>query len=132
MICPKCNSVMSAVAASYGESVDRCEQCRGLFVSEKALALIQREWFRWPKLDTGRIDSGEPAVGARYDDVGPIDCPACGTRMAQVCAPEQSHIWLEQCGNCSGLFFDAGELTDLRYTTFLDWLRDALKPRRQI
>ena len=130
MICSKCGSKMSEVGASYGETVHRCETCKGLFVGEEALALMQREWFLWPASDSGRVDSGNPAIGRQYDAVVRVDCPACGSRMSAISPPDQPHIWLERCSNCKGVFFDAGELTDLRYKTLADWVRDFLKPAR--
>lgn len=130
MKCPKCGSGMSPVAAMYGKSVDRCNHCRGLFVSRDALASIERDWWMWPKADPRTIDSGDPATGKRYDALGDIDCPSCGTKMSAISMRDQPHIWLEQCPACKGIFFDAGELTDLRYNTLADWVRDFLKGSR--
>ena len=42
----------------------------------------------------------------------------------------QTHIWYEACAECGGMFFDAGEFTDLKYDTFMDRLRDLLKGKR--
>lgn len=124
MLCPKCGSTMHPVDASYGETVERCGHCKGLFSSERALALMQRHWFHWPRGGVERIDSGDPAVGREYDAITHVDCPGCGTHMSHVAHPEQTHIALERCPGCHGVFFDAGELTDLRYKTFADWVRD--------
>jgi len=131
MKCPKCDGQMTGVIASDGKTVDRCDACQGLFVSSNALHLLERNWFLWPESDSHSVDSGDPAVGKHFDKIGKIDCPACVTTMAPISVPDQPHIWLEQCPACQGVFFDAGELTDLRYHTMADWVRDFLKgPRR--
>jgi len=51
--------------------------------------------------------------------------------MTPISVPDQPHIWLEQCPACEGVFFDAGEFTDLRYHTVADWARDFLKGPRE-
>jgi uncharacterized protein len=131
MMCPKCDSSMSQVSAPYGSAVDRCDNCHGLFVGETALASLERRWFFWPSSDPHEIDSGDAAIGKQYNLQGEIDCPACQqTRMTPLSVPQQPHIWVERCPQCAGVFFDAGELTDLRYHTLADWVRDLLKPRR--
>ena len=130
MKCPKCNAQMTEVAAAKGKTVDRCNNCQGLFVRRDVLHLLERNWFFWPKSESDSVDSGDPAVGKRFDKIGEIDCPACSIRMAPISVPDQPHIWLEQCPNCHGLFFDAGELTDFRYHTMADWVRDFFKGSR--
>ncbi len=132
MKCPKCDGQMTGVLATDGKTVDRCAGCHGLFVSRNALQLLERNWFLWPESDSHNVDSGDPVVGKRFDEIGKIDCPACGSGMTPISAPDQPHIWLEQCRACQGVFFDAGELTDLRYHTMADWVRDFLKGPRPI
>jgi len=122
---------MTGVAALNGKSVDRCDRCHGLFVSRDVLHLLERDWFLWPESETHNVDSGDPAVGERLDEIGKIDCPGCGAAMTPISVPDQPHIWLEQCPACEGVFFDAGELTDLRYHTMADWARDFLKGPRE-
>jgi Zn-finger nucleic acid-binding protein len=121
---------MTGVNAAYDKTVDRCNECHGLFVSRNAMQLLERDWFLWPESDSHSVDSGDPIVGKRLDEIGEIDCPACGAGMAPIFVPDQPHIWLEQCPACQGVFFDAGELTDLRYCTMADWVRDFLKGPR--
>ena len=36
---------------------------------------------------------------------------------------EQRHVWYEECQTCGGVFLDAGEFTDLKFKTLLDWVR---------
>jgi len=130
MKCPKCDSQMSEVLATDGKSVDRCNECNGLFVSRNALHSLERNWFFWPKSDSHCVDWGDPAVGKQFDKIGEIDCPACRRAMDPISVPDQPHIWLERCPECAGVFFDAGELTDLRFHTMVDRVRDLVKGPR--
>ncbi len=129
--CPKCDADMTAVAADYGQHVHRCENCHGLFCSEAALNSMQRAWFDRPERKSEKeIDTGHDSTGRYFNERGQITCPACGTWMDDVIVEDQPHIWFEHCPKCNSAFFDAGELTDLRYKTLADKVRDLLTPRR--
>ena len=131
MLCPKCAHAMSAISATYGARVERCDHCHGILCSDAALSQLHRQWFFWPKSDTAGFDTGAAADGRRWNRIQDVACPACGKAMSVVGAPGQQHIELERCNGCGLTFFDAGEMTDLRYKTFADWVRDrlhALKP----
>ncbi len=131
MQCPKCRSAMESVQGAHGQPVDRCTQCSGLFISMAAMESICREWFLWPSAKSEkRIDVGDRKSAREYDSIDDIDCPVCLSRMAKVSVEGQSHISLEQCTDCEGIFFDAGELTDTRYKTLVDWFRSRRKPPR--
>lgn len=131
MQCPKCHEMMEEVHAAYQDYAHRCTSCHGLFISRSAMSAISREWFAFPDLRSEQyVDTGSAAQGREYDAVDDIECPACSVPMAHVTVDRQRHIWLEQCDECGGIFFDAGELTDVRYRTFRDWIRDKLKRRR--
>ncbi len=109
----------------------RCENCHGLFCSEAALNSIQRAWFESPGVKTEKdIDTGHTSTGRYFNERGQITCPSCGTWMDDVTVEDQTHIWFEHCSNCGGAFFDAGELTDLRYKTLADTVRDFVSPKR--
>ena len=130
MKCPKCSGALSRIEAAYGSTVERCDSCQGVFVGVGALDMLQREWFLWPRSDPSTIDAGDPRIGKRLDTIADIDCPGCGVRMLPISVKDQQHIWLERCPGCGGVFFDAGELTDLRYKTLADWVRSYLKGPR--
>jgi Zn-finger nucleic acid-binding protein len=122
---------MEEVHGAYGKNVSRCESCHGLFIPSASMTSICREWFIWPNLKTEElIDIGDATTGRLHDALDSIDCVVCGVPMARVSVPGQSHIWLEQCEKCDGLFFDAGELSDARYKTLLDWVKDRVKGSR--
>ena len=76
------------------------------------------------------IDIGDKATGKGFDEVHDIDCPVCDVPMSRARDAEQSHIWVEVCDRCNGIFFDAGELSDLKYKTMADWVRGRVKSKR--
>ena len=59
-----------------------------------------------------------------------LECPECGVEMEKTADEKQTHIWYENCGQCGGVFLDAGEFTDLKYDTFMDRIRDLVRGRR--
>ena len=123
MQCPKCRHPMEAVVAPYGATVERCEHCAGIVCNDHALTMLQRQWFFWPRSDTRSVDVGRAADGRKWNALREIACPSCAQGMVTVNAPGQEHIELERCTDCSLTFFDAGEMTDLRYRTLADWVR---------
>jgi Zn-finger nucleic acid-binding protein len=125
MQCPKCDGTM--VTKTYGRkiSINRCGDCQGLFVKPDVLMEMKQEWM------SEVLDMGDRAVGRKLNAVDEIDCPECGTRMDKVSDPKQVHIWYEACPSCEGMFFDAGEFTDLKHDTVLDRLRDLMRGRRK-
>lgn len=123
MQCPRCDSVTTRVPAAYGESIERCVSCRGIYCSENALAMLEKQWFMWPDLDTRSIDVARAGDSDHPRNAEAMCCPECGQRMTSVRPPDQPHIKLDRCIDCHGLFFDAGELDDYRYKTLSEWIR---------
>ena len=115
------------VVKTYGRkiSLNRCDQCQGLFVQPEVLLVMKHEWM------SEVLDMGDRGIGRKFDAVDAINCPSCGAQMAKVSDPKQSHIWYEACPDCDGMFFDAGEFTDLKHDTVLDRLRDLVCGRRK-
>jgi hypothetical protein len=50
--------------------------------------------------------------------------------MDKIFDQKQTHIWLESCSQCNGVFFDASEFTDLKYITLLDFFRNMVTGKR--
>ena len=46
--------------------------------------------------------------------------------MQRVADTQQSHVTLDACPACDGIFLDAGELSDLKSITLMDHLRRLL------
>lgn len=121
MNCPKCCKLMETVEFGTDIKVSRCTGCGGLFCKSRTLQQLRDEW-----ISDSVLDRGNPVEGARHNAMLDIDCPDCGARMARVKDHEQSHITLDRCANCDGIFLDAGELTDMKSLTLMDHVRRLL------
>jgi hypothetical protein len=114
---------MTSVPAGYAATVERCDRCHGIACSDDALANLQRQWFLWPKHDPAELDPGRARDGRRWNEVTEVPCPSCGRAMQLFKPAGQAHIRLDRCAPCQLTFFDAGEMTDLRYETLADNFR---------
>lgn len=125
MKCPKCQGQM--LEKSYGHKIRirRCEICDGLFCKPDMVEEMLDEWMAEKVLDCGSKN-----IGKIFDKIDNIDCPECGVRMDKIYDQNQTHIWLESCQQCGGIFFDAWEFTDLKHVTILDFFRDFFKGKR--
>jgi hypothetical protein len=86
---------------------------------------MKREW-----MSEVVLDSGNAKLGQQLNELSDIQCPECGVEMEKVADPQQTHIWFESCSQCEGMFFDAGEFSDLKYDTVIDRIRDFVTGRR--
>ena len=122
--CPKCQHGMEEV--DHGEIViDRCTGCHGLWFDEdEAHHLKALE-------DSHVLDIGDPEQGWKMDSRADIDCPRCGKRMEKTADPKQKHIWYELCQE-HGMFMDAGDFTDFKDESLLDFFRSLIKGNRDI
>ena len=121
MDCPKCRALMETVKFGADIKVARCTGCGGLFCNAQTLQKLRDEW-----ISDAVLDKGSAALGARHNAMLDIACPECGTRMDRVRDHEQSHITLDNCSSCNGVFLDAGELTDMKSLTLMDQVRRLL------
>jgi Zn-finger nucleic acid-binding protein len=124
MKCPKCQGQMQEKAYGHKIRIRRCERCYGIFCKPDMLAEMLEEWM------SEVLDCGSKNVGKDFDKVEDINCPECRLKMEKVFDQKQSHIWLEYCVQCNGIYFDAQEFTDLKYITPLDYFRDIVKGKR--
>lgn len=118
--CPKCQSTMAPVTVIDIE-VDRCTGCGGLWFD-----LLEQEDLK-PKAET--IDTGDPATGDRYDQVGLIRCPVDNEPMVRMVDKAQPELWFESCPVCYGTFFDAGEFREFAGHRLRDLLIRHRRPR---
>lgn len=125
MQCPKCPGEMQTQTYGRKITIHRCCECGGIFCQPDVLLEMRRE-----QMSEIVLDSGDPKVGGRLDKIGDINCPECGIAMDKTYDKNQTHIWYEQCGQCEGMYFDAGEFSDLKSDTFLDRIRDIFKGAR--
>jgi len=105
--------------------VHRCNRCAGLWCKPEVVVAMKREW-----MAEVEIDIGDPKIGAKLNELGDVECPEGHGVMEKKVDERQTHIWYEACNTCDGMFFDAGEVTDLKYDTFMDRVRDFLKGKR--
>jgi Zn-finger nucleic acid-binding protein len=88
--------------------IDRCRGCGGLWFD-----MLEHEDLRTvPAAAT--LDTGDPAVGARYDRVGLVRCPVDNQPMVRMVDRAKPDLWFESCPLCYGVFFDAGEFSAFR------------------
>lgn len=119
MECPKCHSAMEEKTLSTlkgGVAVDQCTNCSGIWFDNGEAETLKEKWM------SDYIDSGDPNVGRKYNNVRDVDCPRCGNKMDTVSDPDQPHIQYEICAD-HGMYFDAGEFTDYKYDTLMDIFR---------
>ncbi len=117
MECPKCHSEMEEATYGRGLVVDRCTNCKGIWFDTGEAEALKDKWM------SEFIDSGDPDIGKKFNEIEDIDCPRCGKRMSKVSVGKQPHIWYEAC-NEHGVYLDAGEFTDYKYETIIDKFRD--------
>lgn len=73
------------------------------------------------------LDIGDPAIGSRFNKAVNIYCPVGHGLMERRSDPEQPHIWYEECATCHHVFLDAGEFTDLKFKTLMDWVKKVFR-----
>ena len=125
MQCPKCPGTLEEKTYGRKITVRRCSDCGGLWCKPDVLLEMKKVW-----RSEAVLDSGDPKVGEALDQLDDIKCPEDGTLMEKVADEKQIHIWYESCPTCDGMFFDAGEFTDLKYDTLMDRVRGFIKGRR--
>ena len=125
MQCPKCTGQMELKTYGRKISVQRCTACGGLWCKPDVLLEMKKE-----AMSEMVLDAGDPSVGRKYDKVDNVQCPECDLPMQKKADESQTHIWYETCAQCQGMYFDAGEFTDLKYDTFMDRVRDFVKGKR--
>jgi len=124
MICPKCEHETEAVI--YGNiQVERCTHCKGIWFD-----MLQAEHLKDLK-GSQSVDTGDPEVGKTYDKIDRINCPKCDEPMIRMVDLDQPHIHYESCPTCYGMWFDAGEFTDYKEHTALDFFRDLFTKERK-
>jgi Zn-finger nucleic acid-binding protein len=120
--CPKCGHGMTEV--SHEEiQIDRCTNCKGIWFDDDEVHALKL------KGGSKSVDSGDPKEGWKWDSRTDIDCPRCGKKMENSADPSQNHIWYEVCKD-HGIFMDAGEFSDFKDESLLDWFRGIIKGSR--
>ena len=124
MRCPKCRSDMLQIDVQ-GTEVDRCSVCNGIWLDAGEIEVLRN------KDAAAIVDTGHAKKGREYNVIDQYRCPRCGGEMNHTVDEQQSHIWFETCNDCSGSFFDAGELLDLSQLTISDYVKKWTAPKRK-
>lgn len=74
------------------------------------------------------LDVGDPRIGSSLNNLQSVSCPEGHGLLTRKRDANQRHIEFEVCPECHGIFFDAGEFTDLKHETLLDKLRTLFFP----
>lgn len=122
MDCPKCTGVLEKLSFAEDICVHRCNSCQGLWCLPDHLARMKAEW-----MSEAVIDLGSPSVGQKLNEVKDIPCPEGHGTMLHRSDVEQRHVWYEECQTCKGVFLDAGEFTDLKFKTLVDWVKGLVR-----
>ena len=119
MLCPKCDSPMEKVDYE-GIHIDRCTQCKGIWFD-----MIEKDELK-AKNGSESVDNGDKDTGKETDSKKNVNCPKCLTPMMRRRDIRQKHIVYEYCDACHGVFLDAGEFTDYKQETVLDFIKKLL------
>jgi len=106
MRCPTCDETLRG-ETFYGQAVDRCAVCDGIWLDESELGAVVRRF--------GPV----PAPGAESKPCaeGPA-CPKCGTAMDAVNYAYDSGVLINRCASCAGVWLQSGQLEQIaRYRT---------------
>ncbi len=124
MRCPKCRADMEQVEYE-GTEIDRCTICSGIWFDAGEIDILR------DKHAAAIIDTGDASTGKQSNAIDRYQCPRCSGDMVRVVDPQQTHIWYETCGSCSGSFLDAGELRDLSTVSIADFFKGLATPKRK-
>lgn len=120
MECPKCHGRMQEKTLSTlsgSVTIDKCVACHGLWFDLGEAEILKDKWM------SEHIDDSGTILSKQHDTLRDIDCPRCGKPMIPVSDPKQKHLQYETCA-AHGMYFDAGEFTDFKYETLMDYFRD--------
>lgn len=122
--CPKDAAPMRRVTLG-SVAIDRCPTCGGVWLDRGELDALKRTMLKdehratLDQLDALGTDEPE-------DRPQPLLCPRDRSRMSVHRDPQQKHVEMDTCTKCGGMFFDAGELSDLTEFTLGERLRSVL------
>lgn len=115
--CPKCDGTLQPQQYAGEIEYAKCDGCAGLLMSELAFEELRNTW-----LSESIVDPVPFPVGRAVDEITKIICPVCEAEMTTLVDPQQSHVCLDCCQSCELLYFDAGEFTDLKQLTLMDYI----------
>ena len=99
LACPACRSDLQP-GYLRGVAIDRCVECRGLWVETGELGVLLGTPADLPQAPEPGKDNGRR-------------CPACGVGMFERRYDSASKVRLDACPRCHGIWLDPGELQAL-------------------
>ena len=123
---PKCHSPMqaSSLRTNAGEvTIDQCTRCHGIWFDSGEAEILKEEW------RSLFLDTGDPKVGAIYNEIKEIDCPRCHEQMHHQKDIHQNHIEYEVCLE-HGVFMDAGEFSDYKVVSVLESIQNFINNKK--
>lgn len=119
--CPHDARLMEKVA--IGDfTIDRCAGCGGMWFDARELGKVLTSKHGVEKLDIGAVVKSN-ASGS----LGELHCPRDKSLLITTTDTTQSHIHMDACTVCGGVFLNAGELQDLSEVTLKERLRSLFK-----
>lgn len=110
MDCPKC-AVPLEVVNYEGVQVDRCKQCKGVWLDDgEIVKIVQTKQQTFDKnLITETLGQGFAGIPDHQQQKA-VNCPKCQSPMKPVNYDYSSGIILDRCPQGHGIWFDGGEL----------------------
>ena len=103
MLCPRCDKTMDERVVKDAP-VSRCKGCHGTWVPANSLAaMLPGTTVGW-----GVVRQLDRVVTSEHPGKSPLVCPSCSAgpmRTAKI-----RSVPLDICGECHGVYFDAGEV----------------------
>ena len=105
-----------------GIEVDRCGICGGIWLDRGELeALVASD--KSGRAAARLLDRSDDAE--EVSDHAPV-CPRDGTPLSPMRTAAKPHVECDACTQCGGVYLDAGELSKLTDSGFLDWITRVL------
>lgn len=104
-------------------TVDQCTRCRGIWFDSGEAEILKQEW------RSLFLDTGDPKVGAIYNEIKEIDCPRCHEQMHHQKDIHQNHIEYEVCLD-HGVFMDAGEFSDYKVVSIMESIQNFINHKK--
>lgn len=112
MKCPACSNDLTAVTIE-GVTIDFCKgSCGGIWFDYHEV----EKFDRLNENVSFDVLKGEGGQNVVLDYNKPRRCPKCtGETLSRHFLDKQKEIEVDECGNCSGIWLDPGELNRLRH-----------------
>lgn len=104
--CERCDHAMHTVFYE-GVAIQLCMSCKGIFLSEKKLAIIEQ---------SREIEILEDAPRPRRKYEVLRNCPKCESQMKKVRHGKIRKTMIDYCTDCTGVWLDKGELASIQFS----------------